>query len=80
MSGLCAGMVRFIWQHSYEESVCVKGINSKAPAIISKVHYLHFSIILFSITLLVSYVVSLCTKPIPEEHVRNILQLVYKNF
>jgi hypothetical protein len=69
-------MVRFVWQHSYEESVCVKGINSKTPAIISKVHYLHFSVILFSITLIVSYVVSIMTKPIAEENVIKFFELI----
>jgi hypothetical protein len=69
MAGLFVGMVRFIWQFSYTEPPCALSHLSKIPAIISKIHYLHFAIILFVITLAVTWAVSLLTKPIPKKHV-----------
>ena len=59
MVGLCVGMIRFVCEFALE----------KPPTIIVKVHYLHFAIILFTITLIVSWSVSLMTKPIPEKYV-----------
>ena len=50
MVGLFVGMVRFIWQFSYEEPPCAKKYLDKRPAIIAKLHYLHFGIVLFIIT------------------------------
>ena len=70
MIGLFVGMVRFVWQFSYEEPPCVLSHLDKRPAIISKVHYLHFGIILFLITCASSWVISLLTKPIPEKYVK----------
>jgi hypothetical protein len=69
MIGLFVGMVRFIWQFSYEEPPCSKSYLDKRPAIISKVHYLHFGIILFVITCIASWTISLLTKPIPDKYV-----------
>lgn len=62
MVGLFVGMVRFIWQFSYEEPPCIRSHLDKRPAIISKVHYLHFGIILFIITCISSWTISLCMK------------------
>ncbi len=59
MIGLFVGMVRFIWQFSYEEPPCIRSHLDKRPAIISKVHYLHFGIILFIITCVSSWTISL---------------------
>jgi hypothetical protein len=69
MIGLFVGMVRFIWQFSYEEPPCSKSYWDKRPAIISKVHYLHFGIMLFFITCISSWAISLLTKPIPKKYV-----------
>lgn len=69
MIGLLSGMIRFVWQFSYDEPPCAKKYLDKRPAIISKVHYLHFGIILFVITCVSAVTISLCTKPIPEKYV-----------
>ncbi len=68
MIGLVVGMIRFIWQFSYAEPGC--GDLDTRPNIISKVHYLHFGIILFIITCVSSYGISILTKPIPEKNVK----------
>ena len=67
--GLGVGMVRFIWQFSYTEPPCIKSYLDNRPAIISKVHFLHFGIILFIITCIATWTISLLTKPIPDKYV-----------
>lgn len=67
MIGLVSGMVRFIWEFSYSKPGC--GEYSSIPAIIDNVHYMHFAIILFLITIISAYAISLLTKPIPKENV-----------
>lgn len=67
--GLIVGMTRFIWEYSYTVPPCEKSFLDKRPNVIKKVHYLHFRIILFSITVFVSWFVSILTKPIPGKHV-----------
>jgi hypothetical protein len=69
MIGLFVGLVRFIWQFSYEEPPCARKYLDKRPAIISKLHYLHFGIVLFVITCASSWSISLMTKPIPKKYV-----------
>jgi hypothetical protein len=70
MIGLLVGLVRFIWQFSYEEQPCSLAHLDKRAPLISKVHYLHFAIILFFITCCVSWTISILTKPIPAKYVR----------
>lgn len=77
--GLGVGLTRFIWEFSYESPPCGKSYLDKRPAIISKVHYLHFGIILFVITCASSWTISLLTKPIPDKYVR-IFFLNFLNF
>ena len=72
MVGLFVGMVRFIWQFSYEEPPCARAHLDKRPDVIKKVHYLHFGIILFIITCLASWAISLLTKPIPDKYVSSV--------
>ncbi len=67
--GLIIGMTRFIWQQSYSDPLCGKCDIDTRPAIIFKVHYLHFSVILFIITLIVTWTISLMTEPIEDKHV-----------
>ena len=68
-------MIRFIWEYSYVVPPCAKKYLDNRPIIITKVHYLHFRIILFAITVFVAWIVSLLTKPIPEKYV--IIELFY---
>lgn len=69
MVGLGIGMIRFIWEFSYSTFPCGEEEKDDRPDIISKVHYLHFGIILFVITVAVAVVVSLMTEPIDDVHV-----------
>ena len=70
VSGLLTGICRFAWQFAYDEPPCAKSYTDKRPWLIAKVHFLHIGIVLFVITLAVSWIVSLLTPPIPEEQVK----------
>jgi hypothetical protein len=70
-------MIRFIWQFSYEEPPCARSHLDQRPAVIAKVHYLHFGIILFLITCIASWSISLMTKPIPDKYVK--FFIIYTN-
>jgi hypothetical protein len=72
MVGLFVGMVRFIWQFSYIDPFCGSSEPDLRSPLISKIHYLHFSIILSLITMVVSWAVSLMTEPIPDECVNTL--------
>lgn len=61
MLGLVVGMIRFIWEFSYPNAPC--GEDDPRPAIIANVHYLHFGIILFVITIIGTIIISILTKP-----------------
>ncbi|KAG0712627.1 Sodium/glucose cotransporter 4 [Chionoecetes opilio] len=70
MVGLAIGLLRFILEFSYTAPPCGSGEDQRGwflQAIVGKVHYLHFSCILWIITLVVTISVSLITEPIPEQ-------------
>lgn len=69
VSGLVIGIIRFALEFSYSVPTCASGEPDPRPLIISKVHYLHFGIILFVISCVVAIVVSLLTEPIDENKV-----------
>ncbi|XP_071791025.1 sodium/glucose cotransporter 4-like [Asterias amurensis] len=66
MVGLVVGMVRMILDFVYPAPGC--GEVDTRPGIVSQVHYLYFGILLFVISMVVTIVVSLLTKPIPEKY------------
>lgn len=68
MVGLVTGLIRFIWEYSYSVPPCGESEKDSRPAVITDVHYLHFGCILFGIVVVVTWVVSLMTKPIDEKH------------
>jgi len=68
MSGLLFGIVRFIWEYSYTAMPCQLEHLDKRPSIV-RFHFLYFSVFLFIISGIVTIVVSLLTKPIPEKYV-----------
>lgn len=68
MLGLCVGLSRMIAEFAYGTGSCA--IPGFCPTIICGVHYLYFSIILFTISCLLIIGISLMTKPIPDENVR----------
>ncbi|CAL1529910.1 unnamed protein product [Lymnaea stagnalis] len=73
MVGLVVGLIRFAWEYAYKNYPCGEEYKSEKPDIISKVHYLHFGIILFSIVTLVTVVISLLTEPIADVHLERLL-------
>lgn len=73
MSGLFVGLVRFIWEYSYVAMPCQLEYLDKRPSAV-RFHFLYFSILLFLISAIVTIVVSLLTRPIPEKYVS------YKSF
>lgn len=70
MVGLVVGMIRFIWEFSYVAPDC--GEEDHRPAVITKVHYLHFGILLYGITSIVTIVVSILTPPIDDVHLHRL--------
>uniref|UniRef100_H3CHT6 Solute carrier family 5 member 9 n=1 Tax=Tetraodon nigroviridis TaxID=99883 RepID=H3CHT6_TETNG len=64
--GLAAGLARMIMEFSYSHPAC--GQEDLRPAVLARVHYLYFAMILFSVSSIVIVVVSLATAPISEEH------------
>ncbi len=77
MAGLVIGLTRFIWQFSYPEPGC--GEYDPRPSVISKVHYMNFAVILFVLTCMTMYGISLLTKPLPKKNVIPILLIIRWN-
>jgi Na+/proline symporter len=68
ISGLFIGILRFIWEYSYATMPCQLEHLDKRPSVV-RFNYLYFSVLLFIISAIVTIVVSLLTKPIPEKYV-----------
>ncbi|XP_064612119.1 sodium/glucose cotransporter 4-like [Liolophura sinensis] len=68
MIGLVVGLIRFAWEYSYPAFPCGTPGDDPKPAIIGKVHYLHFGIILFGVVVIACTVISLLTAPIDDVH------------
>ncbi|KAI5610178.1 sodium/glucose cotransporter 4 [Silurus asotus] len=66
MVGLVVGLVRMVMEFAYGTPSC--GQEDLRPSILKDVHYLYFALILLALTVLVITTVSLCTSPIPEQH------------
>ncbi|KAG7332523.1 hypothetical protein KOW79_004357 [Hemibagrus wyckioides] len=66
MVGLVVGLLRMVMEFVYGTPSC--GIEDMRPTILKDVHYLYFALILLALTVLVITAVSLCTSPIPEQH------------
>ncbi|GFS06128.1 sodium/glucose cotransporter, partial [Elysia marginata] len=64
--GFITGGIRFAIQYAYTAPDCGSGESDPTPDIVKNFHYLYFSVFLFFLTLLVSVVASLLTKPIDE--------------
>lgn len=68
--GLFIGLTRFILEYSYSVPTCGTIDNvDRRPTIISRIHYLHFGIISFTISMLLAIIISLATKKIDSERV-----------
>uniref|UniRef100_A0A8C2GD52 Solute carrier family 5 member 9 n=1 Tax=Cyprinus carpio TaxID=7962 RepID=A0A8C2GD52_CYPCA len=66
MVGLVVGTVRMVMEFVYSTPSC--GEADLRPALLKDVHYLYFALILLALTALIITAVSLCTAPIPEQH------------
>ncbi|XP_078486654.1 sodium/glucose cotransporter 4-like [Ciona intestinalis] len=64
MVGLVTGSTRMIMDFAYGTPLC--GQDEYRPAVLYKVHYLYFAIILAAITAIAAVVISLLTPPIPK--------------
>nr|XP_060636189.1 sodium/glucose cotransporter 2-like [Anolis sagrei ordinatus] len=71
VSGLAIGMARMIPEFIYGTGSCL--FPSSCPRLICGVHYLYFSVILFSATAVITMVVSLCTPPIQDKHLHRLV-------
>lgn len=71
--GLVIGLSRMFAEFAYGTGSCA--VPSECPAIICKVHYLYFAIILFAVSITVILIISFLTKPIDDVHVSNALPL-----
>ncbi|XP_003227742.1 sodium/glucose cotransporter 2 [Anolis carolinensis] len=71
VAGLAIGMARMIPEFIYGTGSCL--FPSSCPRLICGVHYLYFSVILFSATAVITMVVSLCTPPIHDKHLHRLV-------
>ncbi|XP_027198210.1 sodium/glucose cotransporter 1-like [Dermatophagoides pteronyssinus] len=66
--GLLIGLTRFILEYSYSVPTCgTIDIVDRRPSIITKVHYLHFGIISFTVSMLLAIIISLATEKIDSK-------------
>lgn len=76
MVGLIVGIVRFGMEFGYQTASCHSAKSEESAnaldVLIGRIHFLHFGIILFAITLVVSISVSLLT-PAPDKDKVSIL-------
>lgn len=79
MIGLAVGMSRFIWEFSYHVPGCGSPDPDPRPAIISSVHYLHFAVLLFLISVIATVVISLLTPPIDDKKLHRLTYATRKS-
>ncbi|XP_042331760.1 sodium/glucose cotransporter 2 isoform X1 [Sceloporus undulatus] len=71
VAGLAIGMARMIPEFFYGTGSCL--FPSSCPRLICGIHYLYFSVILFSATAVITMGVSLCTPPIHDKHLHRLV-------
>jgi len=67
MLGLVMGVTRMLLDFIYVEPLC--GQIDTRPAIVAKVHYMYFAMMLFGTTCVTMVVISLLTKPPADDQV-----------
>lgn len=67
VTGLLIGLVRLVLEFVIKDDVCGTVDAYTRPAILAKVHYLHFGIILFVVSTVLVVAISFMTEPIEEE-------------
>ncbi|EGW13088.1 sodium/glucose cotransporter 2 [Cricetulus griseus] len=71
VGGLLMGLARLIPEFFFGSGSCVRP--SACPALLCRVHYLYFAIVLFICSGLLTLVVSLCSAPIPQKHLHRLV-------
>ncbi|XP_075997650.1 sodium/glucose cotransporter 4 [Genypterus blacodes] len=66
VTGLVVGLIRMVLEFIFLPPAC--GQPDHRPALLAKVHYLYFALILLAFTCIVTAATSLITAPIPKEH------------
>lgn len=72
IGGLVMGLCRMLPEFWFGTGSCI--FPSNCPFLVCGIHYLHFAIILFFCTSVLVLMVSYCTQPIDDQHVRDIFQ------
>eukprot|EP00058_Branchiostoma_floridae_P002580 XP_002588068.1 hypothetical protein BRAFLDRAFT_59210 [Branchiostoma floridae] len=67
------GLIRLVMDFAYGSPGC--GEPEFRPAVLWRVHFLYFAMILFAVSAIVMVVVSLCTPPIDDKHVIEAISL-----
>ncbi|KAJ3614023.1 hypothetical protein NHX12_017600 [Muraenolepis orangiensis] len=70
MVGLVVGVCRMVLEFAFPPARC--GVVDWAPAVLRRVHYLHFAILLCGLSAVIVVVVSLLTTPPPPEQLCNL--------
>uniref|UniRef100_A0A8C6WVD6 Solute carrier family 5 member 9 n=1 Tax=Neogobius melanostomus TaxID=47308 RepID=A0A8C6WVD6_9GOBI len=70
MGGLLVGVTRMALEFSYPAPSC--GEPDLRPAVLAKVHYLYFSLLLFALSGVIICTVSLATEPIPPQYLHRL--------
>ncbi|XP_035690335.1 sodium/glucose cotransporter 4-like isoform X1 [Branchiostoma floridae] len=78
MSGLVVGLIRLVMDFAYGSPGC--GEPEFRPAVLWRVHFLYFAMILFAVSAIVMVVVSLCTPPIDDKHLVRLTWATRHNF
>ena len=72
--GFVVGLIRFGLEFGFDQPKCGSNLPDPRPEwvqeIVGRFHYLHFGAFLFGFSMVVAAIVSYVTKPIPEENVR----------
>ncbi|XP_037065942.1 sodium/glucose cotransporter 2 isoform X2 [Peromyscus leucopus] len=71
VGGLLMGLARLVPEFFFGSGSCVRP--SACPALLCRVHYLYFAIVLFICSGLLTLVISLCTAPIPRKHLHRLV-------
>lgn len=68
--GLAIGLVRMIMEFAIQAPLCGSNLPDQRPLFVRKLHYLHFGLLLFIISMLIAIIISLMTKKIESKYVK----------
>ena len=70
-AGGVLGIARFAVEYAYDVPTCENPIDNR-PGFVKDIHFLYFSALIYAVTVIVSLVISLLTKPINPKHVSQV--------